>query len=218
MKLNRKLSENLFRIFALTICWFTLIFDFIMATSHLLGKSEFKLFTPLEYLSFMTIWTNLLIALVFTLPLILKKQKITQFLMKPFVLSAIVIYIQQVGITYHFMLADTWNPTGLRKLTDLLMHYFIPIIYIAYWVIFVEKGEIKFKSIYKWLLYPLIYAVFIIIRGAVVKKYPYPFVDVNELGYNAVLITLAVFLLFYYVLGILVWVADMMINKSRPAN
>jgi hypothetical protein len=38
-----------------------------------------------------------------------------------------------------------------------------------------------------WLVYPLAWFVYTLARGAIVDWYPYPFVDVSELGYQAVL-------------------------------
>jgi len=45
-----------------------------------------------------------------------------------------------------------------------------------------------------WLLYPLAYLVYTLIRGAQVDWYPYPFLDVSRHGYGGVLLNCAVML------------------------
>jgi len=208
MEQKRNLSETIFIIIAMLISWFAIIFDFIQATTYVFGETEIELIKPLEYFQYMTIWSNLIIAIIYTLLLINRNCKFSLFMRKPFVLSAFVIYIFVVGASYHFMLANTWNPTGLRKVTDLCLHYIVPLVFILYWIFFVEKGTYRLKSIYKWLYYPFVYAIFVLIRGAIIHKYPYPFVDVNELGYPAVIITFVIFLIVYYLLGVVVWLVD----------
>jgi hypothetical protein len=59
---------------------------------------------------------------------------------------------------------------------------------IIYWYLYENKSLAKYKQIPKWLIYPLIYLTFILIRGKFSNFYPYPFVDVGNLGLSIVLI------------------------------
>ena len=47
--------------------------------------------------------------------------------------------------------------------------------------------DLRWKDAVAWLAYPGVYLVYILARGAVSGLYPYPFVDVNVLGYAGVL-------------------------------
>jgi len=46
--------------------------------------------------------------------------------------------------------------------------------YVAYWLIFVPKGSLRWKDALFWLPYPLLYFCYSLIRGAAVGWYPYP--------------------------------------------
>ena len=54
-----------------------------------------------------------------------------------------------------------------------------------------------------WLGYPLAYLAFALVRGAIVHKYPYPFIDAGELGYLGVTISALGFTVAFFVLGLL---------------
>ena len=54
-----------------------------------------------------------------------------------------------------------------------------------------------------WLIYPAVYLVYILARGAISAVYPYPFVDVSLLGYRGVLVNTVVFTLIFVGLGLL---------------
>ena len=68
-----------------------------------------------------------------------------------------------------------------------------------------------------WLVYPGVYLVYILTRGAVTGLYPYPFVDVNVLGYAGVLAHAAVFLLVFLAMGLLVVAVGRWTRGRAPA-
>ena len=96
-----------------------------------------------------------------------------------------------VGVVYQIILRHAWNPQGLQKWVDELLHSVIPALVLIYWILFVSKSELKWKSAFFWALYPLGYLTYILIRAKPSGFYPYPFVNVNELGYRAVFINCA---------------------------
>ena len=55
-----------------------------------------------------------------------------------------------------------------------------------------------------WLLYPAIYLVYLLLRGALFGLYPYPFIDAGELGYPRMLINASLFFVIFLGLGLLV--------------
>jgi hypothetical protein len=48
------------------------------------------------------------------------------------------------------------------------------------------KGSVGWGDIAKWGLYPTVYLFYALIRGALFGLYPYPFIDVGQLGYARV--------------------------------
>jgi hypothetical protein len=63
-----------------------------------------------------------------------------------------------------------------------------------------------------WMIYPLGYLALTMLRGALSDFYPYPFIDVVELGYQRALIN-AMLLVLAFLLLMAVFIA---INHRRP--
>ncbi|MCR8561681.1 Pr6Pr family membrane protein [Mucilaginibacter sp. BJC16-A38] len=60
--------------------------------------------------------------------------------------------------------------------------------FLIYWFAFVPKDGLSYKNILPWLWYPLIYFVYVLIRGAISGNYPYPFLNVAKSGYPQVML------------------------------
>ena len=103
----------------------------------------------------------------------------------PNLLSAATLYIATVGVTYTLLLSHLFSFEGLPWLADRLLHYVIPLAFVAYWMIFVPKGTLRWTAPLVWLIYPLAYLAVSLVRGAHSGWYPYPFINVATLGYRA---------------------------------
>jgi len=160
--------------------------------------------TVITYFSFFTILTNLLTALVFTALAFRPETGWGKWFRTPSVQAATAVYIAIVGIIYQLLLRQLWNPQGAQWVADVLLHSVIPIGYVAYWLLFGPRTGLNWKTAVAWLTYPALYLVYILARGAVSGLYPYPFVDVNVLGYGGVLARAALFLLVFLGTGLLV--------------
>jgi hypothetical protein len=102
------------------------------------------------------------------------------------------------------LLRQLWNPQGAQWVADVLLHDVIPVGYVVYWLLFAPRAGLRWKDAVAWLAYPAVYLVYVLARGAVSGLYPYPFVDVNVLGYGGVLAHAVVFLLVFLGMGLLV--------------
>ncbi|WP_107826297.1 Pr6Pr family membrane protein [Mucilaginibacter yixingensis] len=154
----------------------------------------------IQIFSFFTIQTNLLVAVCLTGLSVLPKTSWGKFFYRPSVLTAIAVYISIVGLVYAVVLRNTWQPQGLFKTTDFLLHTISPLLYVVFWLVFVSAGSVKWQAMLRWAIFPLAYLVYALVRGAVIGWYPYPFLDVAKLGYERVavnsLVILVVFLIF----------------------
>ncbi len=144
--------------------------------------------TIIRYFSFFTILTNLLVAFCFTLLLSKSKSRLKLFFSKSTTLTAITVYILIVGMVYNLILRFLWEPRGLQLLVDELLHTVIPLLCLFFWWKYVYPKILKWKDAFPWLIYPLVYIFLVLIRGAISGFYPYPFIDVNTIGYARVLI------------------------------
>jgi hypothetical protein len=143
--------------------------------------------TIIRFFSFFTILTNILVAASFTAHVIFRKDR-AKFSRRQGTLAAIAVYITIVGLIYNLVLRSLWEPQGLQRVVDELLHSVIPVLFVFYWLVFVPKDRLVWKDSFSWLAYPLVYLLCILCRGAITGFYPYPFVNVSEIGYGKVLV------------------------------
>lgn len=181
------------------IGWFAVITQlYLMMLNRVVSIPE----TIFRFFSFFTIDTNILVALCFTFIFLRGNSRTSRFLTNPTRITAITIYITIVGIVYNVILRSIWQPEGLQKVIDELLHSVIPVLFILFWLIFVPIEQLKWKNAFSFLIYPIIYMTYAVVHGAVTKFYPYLFVDVNRLGYNKALFNAGLFLLAIFLLSL----------------
>jgi hypothetical protein len=162
---------------AAAVAWFAILLQYYLTITK--PGAPF-LEATVRYFSFFTILTNILVALALTLPWLSPDSKPGRFFMQPSVRTAILTYIIIVAVIYHYLLAKLWNPQGWQLVADTIEHVVTPTLYVIDWVLFVPKGTVKWKSAFVWLGYPLVYAVYSLIHGAVTGFYPYPRVRLRQ--------------------------------------
>ena len=182
--------------------WFALALQLYLMLVQALGPE--RLGAVITYFSFFTILTNILTALVFTAVALQPKEGWGKWLCRPSVQAATAVYIAIVGMVYQLLLRQLWNPQGAQWVADVLLHSILPVGYVLYWLLFAPRAGLSWKDAVVWLTYPAAYLVYTLARGAMSGLYPYPFVDVNVLGYGGVLAWAAGFLLVFLGIGLLV--------------
>ncbi|WP_373521349.1 Pr6Pr family membrane protein [Aquiflexum sp.] len=203
------MKKNIALIFAI-IAWFAVIMQFyLMMENRVASVPE----TIVRFFSFFTILTNTLVAVYFTVQCMAKNQK--SFWQQPGTLTAITVYILVVGLVYQLVLRQIWEPEGMQKVVDELLHSVNPVLVLIFWFIYEKKNNIRWNQLPYWLLYPLIYLVYILGRGHLSDFYPYPFVNVAELGMQQVLVNSFFLLLVFLGLSAgLVWVGKRTSKKQ----
>lgn len=182
------MKKHLSLIFA-SIAWFTVIAQYyLMIENRVTPIIE----TSIRFFSFFTILTNSLVAIYFTLSILKKK-----IIDKPGTLTAVTVYITIVGIVYQIILRPIWKPTGLQMIVNELLHSVIPLLVILFWYLYEEKKTLTYKQLPMWLIYPFVYLLYILVRGSISNFYPYPFVDVANLGFAKVLSNSAILMLVF---------------------
>lgn len=176
--------------FLSVLCWFTVILQLVLI---IVNRQASIIETLIRYFTFFTILSNILVAFVFTAEWL--QSNLLKFFAKSNTQVAIAVYIFVVGFVYNTILRFIWQPKGCDKVADELLHLVIPIVYILFWYFKFSKQTITYKSIFGWLLFPMIYIIVVMIRGYFSNYYPYPFLNVSDLGiekvfYNAIYMTL----------------------------
>lgn len=158
-------------------------------------------FDAANLFSYFTIQSNIIaiIILIFGALLAFAGKKSQRF---EFFRGAGTFYMAVTGIVFAAMLSGL---EGVRLTAvpwdNIVLHYIIPIVMVLDWVIDPPKRRIAFSRALLWLIYPLAYFAYSLIRGAIVNWYPYPFLNPVNGGYDTVL-TLAGLITIIGVIGV----------------
>ena len=208
------MKDNYRRV-CVALAWGTIITQYIL----LVASKEYGSVLPSTgiYLGYFTIWSNILVALAFSVPFLNPTSKLRIFFERPAIRAAIALYILIVAIVYYALLAKIHHPVGLGVITNIGLHFLLPVLYILDWLIFAGKRGLQYKHLPLWIIFPLAYGGFNIIRGMLTGFYPYPFLDVSTRGAMSVTIVMLVFAAVYYVGGgVFIWVGKRIIaNKPQ---
>ncbi len=141
-----------------------------------------------SFFSYFTVLSNTLVATVLTCELTSRESAARRWFLQPWVSSGIAVSIAVVGLGYNVLLRHLWHPQGWQWLADELMHDVMPLLFLAYWWCWVPKGTLRLRHIAAWVIYPVVYFAYSLWRGRLLAVYPYPFIDVEKLGYPQVFV------------------------------
>jgi len=152
-------------------------------------------FAPFHFFSYFTILSNLAAGLFLVLYSRSTKRKPTQQRAVDLIRGAITLYMGMTGVIFAVLLANIEGATLTAVPWDnIVLHYIMPIIIVFDWLLNPPKNSIAFKQSLVWLLFPLAYVTYSLVRGSMVSWYPYPFLSPTEYGYGQVFITSAIML------------------------
>lgn len=166
--------------------------------------------TIVRFFSFFTILTNILVAFYFTV-----MSLHLPYLKKAGTLTAITVYITIVGAVYQVVLRQVWEPTGLQMIVDELLHTINPLLTILFWCLYENKNAVRYKQVPGWLIFPFIYLVYILARGSFSGFYPYPFINVTNLGITKTIMNAAVLLLVFIIVSVLFIFIGKLLSRQK---
>jgi hypothetical protein len=188
--------------------WFAVVGQYF--ASH-----DQSLSSTVDYLSYFTILSNILVAATLTSAALAPHSAIGSYLLKPRIAVATAVYISVTGLTYWLILSALYDLEGWVLFFDRLLHYVMPPAYVLFWLVFVAKGKLSLSAAAWALIPPIAYAVYTFVHGPWTGFYPYPFVDVPKIGiWNAARNVLE-FVVFFYVMGVIYVTVDRLIARAR---
>jgi hypothetical protein len=157
------------------------IFHFLIGVTGLISVLLHIFFSdkPFVTITKFTIQSNLIVAITFTFSafsLLYKKERNN---ILSFCKNAALIYMIVNSITYHLILSSGGTYIGLRIITNFILHYLIPAFVVFNWISLEKKEIYKYKMIIYWLIFPVFYCIFSLIRGSFDGFYPYFFLNPN---------------------------------------
>ncbi|MBG0813825.1 Pr6Pr family membrane protein [Planomonospora sp. ID82291] len=152
-----------------------------------------------------------------------------------FIKGAVTLFISITGLVAHFILTHGASPllllpdgqgNDVQDMGNLLLHYVTPIMAFADWLLFDRALRPGWSRPLVWLAYPAAYLVFALTRGALLapgteRRYPYPFLDVDRLGYDGVALQAVLLTAGFAVLGYLLVALHRLVSRTatpRPAE
>lgn len=141
-----------------------------------------------SFFSYFTVLTNTLVATVLTCAVTPREFAARRWFLQPWVSSGVTVSIVVVGLAYSLLLRHLWHPEGWQFIADELLHDVMPLVFLGYWWFCVPKGTLRLWHLPVWLIYPLVYFAYALLRGNLLGAYAYPFIDVAVLGYPQVFI------------------------------
>ncbi|MBW8125833.1 MULTISPECIES: Pr6Pr family membrane protein [Pseudomonas] len=141
-----------------------------------------------NFFSFFTVLTNTLAVVVLSYAWVNRDCAAKRFFLGPKVSSGIAVSIVVVGLAYNLLLRHLWQPEGFQFIADELLHDVMPVLFFIYWWRCVPKGNLHVRHIAAWVIYPLVYFGYALLRGDLLGQYQYPFIDVGTLGYPQVFV------------------------------
>ena len=157
---------------------------------------------PFNFFGYFTIQGNIIAAVAFALSAIFIFGKRAQPRWLSYLRALATVIMAIVGIVYNTLLADAGLEGSFNvPWSNDILHIWIPIYAVADWVLFGDRIKLPFARLWVMLIYPVIWLVVILIRGATDGWVPYPFLDPAS-GYDSVavyaLIISAITILFGY--------------------
>jgi hypothetical protein len=177
------------------------------------AKNETIAAALVRFFSFFTIQTHLLLALVLTIAAV--RPDASGFLGRSGIKAAAVGYVAVVGAVYAVLLRHLYHWQGVMLLADSLLHDIVPVLYPLYWLAFVPKGGVRWADAFAWLVFPVAYFVYTLIRGALTGAYPYPFFNVLKLGYGQVTLNALGLLALFLAVGLAVAAIDRALSAQK---
>ncbi|WP_455924253.1 Pr6Pr family membrane protein [Pseudomonas putida] len=189
-----------FVVVAAFTAWLALAVQLLLILQGRLADQASLMGGVLHFFGYFTILTNTLVAIVLTVAA--RGGEAVSFWLRPWVSSGVTASIILVGVSYSLLLRNAWHPEGVQWVVNELLHDILPPVFVGFWWWCVPKGALQVRHVLAWMLYPIVYFGYCLLRGSEIGVYPYPFIDVGHLGYARVLVNALVILLGFVMISL----------------
>jgi hypothetical protein len=212
---NRTLAIG-FRVLLVGVCLYGIILNTTAWGSDWIG-----------ILSYYTLQSNIVVLGFFGFLLV--RNLWTRKAVSPTIKGGVTVCITLTFLVYHFVLRPmmfSMEATTMYNdsLANVLVHYVVPLMVIADWLMFDKKGMMKKLDPLRWTAIPWAYFIFALIRAqfgdfsGTNSRYPYFFIDIDKYGVGQVALNILFFAIGYVTLGYVIYFVDFGMGKLGGGN
>ncbi|WP_191931677.1 Pr6Pr family membrane protein [Arthrobacter bussei] len=182
----------------------------LAVVSTFLDTASRATINPFNFFGFFTMQSNIMAAVILLLAAVLQLRAAPgpEWLVP--VRAATATYMFVVGAVYNLLLAGLAGGVELAW-ANWVLHVAFPIYAVLDWLCTTDRRPLSYRVIRLILVYPLVWAVVVLIRGATDGWVPYPFLD-PATGYASVLLYVVAIALTFTAFGALV----ILVSRSLP--
>lgn len=135
------------------------------------------------YFSYFTVLSNILITFVFLYLSSMPQKKAMKHPLIRILYGPAVLYMMITGIVFWTILRHHHlQVTSSYQWINLTMHGLMPIAAVVSWTLFAKGLQLRNTDALWWLVFPLLYVFYTLIRGPFAHWYPYPFLNPAVVG------------------------------------
>lgn len=158
---------------------------------------------PFNFFGFFTMQSNIITAVVLLLAAVATFRGRPQTPLLVLLRACATTYISIVGIVYNTLLAGLEGGISLEW-ANWVLHVAFPIYAALDWILFGDRSAVPWRRLWVVLIFPMVWIVVVLIRGATDGWVPYPFLDPAQ-GYGVVAMYSIVIFIATVVVGALVF-------------
>lgn len=170
---------------------------------------------PFNFFGFFTMQSNIIVVIVLAVsafvPFSARRQSPRLVLAR----GCATTYIVITGFVYNLLLAGLEGGVSLAW-ANTVLHVILPLYAALDWVIFSDRSPLQWNRIWVALIYPLVWIIVILIRGATDGWVPYPFLN-PEQGYGTVALYALAIAVATVVFAAITWAVSRLNPSRRPA-
>ncbi len=119
------------------------------------------------------------------------------------------------GIIYNTILAQYAHPEGIAYYENFMVHVASPILTVIGWLLFGPRLKFRLSVWLGSICIGIAWVAVTLVRGALIHWYPYPFLNVDQIGYAQTLINTVGIAVFGLILGAIILGLDKVLPGTR---
>jgi hypothetical protein len=119
------------------------------------------------------------------------------------------------GLVYAIVLAPIVHLTGAALVATIGFHYISPWAALAGWLVFGPRPRLSWTTVAAAFVWPALWLIYTFIHGALSSWYPYPFLDVDDIGLGTAIRNAVVVLVIGVVLALVFKALDARLPQLR---